>query len=120
MDNRGRAFLKYEGFSFLGRRIRVSSPDGSICARISSEVDMFYQQVTKEFVLRQLDQLPPSRLPEVARFIEFLQFQAQQPVHRKKSRKRTAFGIWADYPEAQDPVAFSELLRRKIETRQDG
>ena len=28
--------------------------------------------------------------------------------------------IWADRPEAQDPVQFTEHLRRTIETRQDG
>jgi len=28
--------------------------------------------------------------------------------------------IWADRPEAQDSVQFTEHLRRKIETRQDG
>ena len=81
---------------------------------------MAFQPVTKETIFRQLDQLPPNRLMEVAQFIEFLQSQMQQPVRRKISRKHSAFGIWADYPEAQDPVAFAEALRRKIELRQDG
>ena len=81
---------------------------------------MLSQPVTKEFVFRQLETLPPNRLLEVAQFIEFLQFQTQPPARRKNSRKHSAFGMWAGYPEAQDPVAFAEALRRKIETRQDG
>ncbi len=81
---------------------------------------MLSQRVTKDFVLRQLDQLPPDRLQEVARFIEFLQFEIRQPVQRKSSRKGSAFGLWANYPEAQDPVAFAESLRRNLETRRDG
>jgi len=80
---------------------------------------MLSQSVTKEFVLRQLEMLPPDRLQEVAQFIEFLQFQSGRAGRRKISGKRTAFGIWADYPEAQDPIAFAENLRRQIETRQD-
>ena len=35
-------------------------------------------------------------------------------------QKHSAFGMWANRPEAQDPVAFAEKLRRKVETRQDG
>lgn len=81
---------------------------------------MFSQQVTREFVLRQLEKLPPDRLSEVARFIEFLQFQSGQTIRRRTASKRKAFGIWADYPEAQDPAAFAAKLRRQIETRQDG
>ena len=81
---------------------------------------MLSQQITKEKIFRQLDQLPPNRLMEVAQFIEFLQSQMQQPVRRKNSRKHSAFGIWADRHEAQDPIAFTETLRRKIEMRQDG
>ena len=81
---------------------------------------MAFQQIKKETVLRQLEQLPPNRLLEVSQFIEFLQSQLQQPARRKNSRKHSAFGMWADYPEAQDSVAFAETLRRKIELRQDG
>lgn len=81
---------------------------------------MLTQPVTKEYVYRQLETLPPDGLSEVAQFIEFLHFQARQTVQQKASGKRSAFGIWADYPEAQDPVALAEKLRRKIETRQDG
>lgn len=75
---------------------------------------MTFHQVTKETIFRQLDQLPPNRLMEVAQFIEFLQSRTQQPVRRKSFRKQSAFGIWADYPEAQDPVAFAETLRHDM------
>jgi hypothetical protein len=61
--------------------------------------------VTKETIFRQLDQLPPNRLAEVTQFIEFLQSQMRQPARRKSPRKHSAFEIWADYPEAWDPVA---------------
>jgi len=81
---------------------------------------MLSQQINKDSILRQLEKLPPDGLLEVARFIEFLQFQAKQTVQRKTSGKRAAFGIWANNPEAQDPAAFAEKLRMKIETRQDG
>lgn len=81
---------------------------------------MLSQPVSKDFLLRQLEKLPPERLAEVARFIEFLQFQSGQMIRRRTSGRRKAFGIWADYPEAQDPVTFAAKLRRQIETRQDG
>lgn len=77
--------------------------------------------VSKEQILQQIESLSPGSLVEVARFLEFLQFQEEKLVVRKKaSRKLSAFGIWANRPEAQDPVAFAEALRRKIEMRQDG
>jgi len=77
--------------------------------------------VLKEKVLRQIEALPPNGLAEVARFIEFLQFQSRQTAVRAgKPGKRSAFGIWADYPEAQDAVAFAKKLRQRIEMRQDG
>lgn len=75
---------------------------------------MTFQQVTKETIFRQLDQLPPNRLMEVAQFIEFLQSRTQQPARRKSSRKYSAFGIWADYPEAQNPVEFASKLRQQL------
>lgn len=76
--------------------------------------------ISKEQVLQQLERLSSEQLAEVTQFIEFLQFQTRQTaVQPKTSGKRSAFGIWADYPEAQDPVAFAEKLRRQIETRQD-
>jgi len=80
---------------------------------------MVFQQVTKEFVLRQLDTLSMDGLVEVAQFIEFLQFrgQALQP---SASGEHAAFGIWADYPEANDPAAFALKLRQNMENRQNG
>ncbi len=81
---------------------------------------MLSQQMTKDFILRQLETLPPDGLVEVAQFIEFLQFQAKQPARRvSTTRKHVSFGIWADRPEVQDPAAFSQNLRLKIERRQD-
>ena len=79
------------------------------------------QETTKEFIVRQLEKLPPSGLAEVAQFIEFLQFQAQQSVKRpERGRKHEAFGLWANRPEAQDPANFAQILRQKVEKRQDG
>ena len=78
---------------------------------------MLSQQVTKEYIFRQLDTLSSDGLVEVAQFIEFLQFrgQALQP---SASGEHTAFGIWADYPEAKDPAAFALKLRQNMEKRQ--
>ena len=43
------------------------------------------------------------------------------PVPREHAvGEHPAFGMGADRPEAQDPVQFTEHLRRAIETRQDG
>jgi hypothetical protein len=81
---------------------------------------MLSQPVTKEFVFRQLETLSTDGLTEVAQFIEFLQFRGQQPLKPLASGEHTAFGIWADYPEASDPVAFAAQIRQKIEKRQDG
>jgi len=80
---------------------------------------MLSQQVTKEFIFRQLDTLSTDGLVEVAQFIEFLQFrgQALQP---SASGEHIAFGIWADYPETSDPAAFALKLRQNMEKRQDG
>ncbi len=81
---------------------------------------MLSQQTTKDFILRQLEKLPPDGLVEVAQFIEFLQFQAKQPSQRASvARKHVAFGIWANRPEAQDPATFAENLRQQVEKRQD-
>lgn len=81
---------------------------------------MIRQPVTKEFVLRQLEKLPPERLQEVSQFIEFLQFQAGQAVRKPQPvKKHSAFGMWANRPEAQDPIVFAAKLRKNIETRQD-
>jgi hypothetical protein len=80
---------------------------------------MISERVTRELVLRQLQELSPESLAEVARFIEFIQFRAQQPLQQGVAGEHAAFGVWADYPEAADAPAFAEKLRRKVETRQD-
>ncbi|MDL1909507.1 hypothetical protein FBQ81_02260 [Chloroflexi bacterium CFX6] len=80
---------------------------------------MVSQQVTKEFIFRQLDTLSKDALVEVAQFIEFLQFRGQT-LRPSTSGEHAAFGIWADYPEASDPAAFALKLRQDMERRQDG
>lgn len=83
---------------------------------------MLEQTMTKETVILKLSDLPPDRLAEVALFIDFLQFKSGTVNRKLRARagEHPAFGIWADRPETQDPVQFTEQLRRKIETRQDG
>lgn len=80
---------------------------------------MLSQQVTKEFIFRQLDTLSTDGLVEVAQFIEFLQFR-RQALQPSSSGEHTAFGIWADYPEANDPAAFALNLRQNMEKRKNG
>lgn len=80
---------------------------------------MLSQQVTKDFIFRQLDTLSVDGLVEVAQFIEFLQFRGQT-LQPSASGEHLAFGIWADYPEAKDSAAFALKLRQNIETRQNG
>jgi hypothetical protein len=81
---------------------------------------MLSQPVTKEYIFRQLDTLSSDALVEVAQFIEFLQFRGQASLKPLASGEHAAFGIWADYPEAQDPVAFAAKLRQDMEKRQGG
>ena len=83
---------------------------------------MLEQATTKEATILKLSNLPPDGLAEVARFIDFLQFKTGLATRSSRARagEHPAFGIWADRPEAQDPVQFTEHLRRAIETRQDG
>jgi hypothetical protein len=81
---------------------------------------MVTQQVTKDFIARQIEKLSQDKLIEVAQFIEFLQFREQGPTQAAASGTHAGFGIWADYPEAQDPVSFSLKLRQNMERRRDG
>ena len=80
---------------------------------------MITQQVTKEFLARQIEKLSQEELVEVAQFIEFLQFREQGLIQPAGSGVPSAFGIWADYPEAQDPASFAMRLRRNLESRRD-
>lgn len=77
--------------------------------------------VLKEQILEQIETLSADKLAEVARFIEFLQFRARiEPAPQKvKVSEVRAFGIWADYVAAQDPVSFAQKLRQMTESRQD-
>jgi hypothetical protein len=81
---------------------------------------MLAQQKTKDFILHQIENLSQDRLAEIAQFIEFLQFREKTSIREAIPGKHVAFGIWADYPEAQDPATFALSLRRKIERRMDG
>ena len=81
---------------------------------------MLSQQVTKETIFRQLDTLSTDSLVEVAQFIEFLQFRGKQSLKPPAAGEHAAFGIWADYPEANDPAAFAMKLRQNMEKRQNG
>ena len=80
---------------------------------------MVTQQVTKDFIVRQIEKLSEDELVEVAQFIEFLQFREQGPIQSAASGAHLAFGIWADYPEAQDPASYALRLRQNLEKRQD-
>lgn len=81
---------------------------------------MVTQQITKDFLAQQIEMLSQDGLMEVAQFIEFLQFRHQGPVQAAVSGAHTAFGIWADYPEANDPAAFAATLRQNMEKRRGG
>jgi len=81
---------------------------------------MVTQQITKDFIVRQIEKLSQDGLLEVAHFIEFLNFREQGPVQAAVSGAHVAFGIWADYPDAQDPAAFALKLRQNMEKRPNG
>lgn len=83
------------------------------------EVVMVTQQVTKDFIVRQIENLSQDGLVEIAQFIEFLQFREQGPIQAAVPGTHSAFGVWADYPEAKDPAAFALKLRQNMERRQD-
>jgi len=83
------------------------------------EVVMVTQQVTKDFIVRQIEKLSQDGLVEVAQFIEFLQFREQGPIQAAIPGAHSAFGVWSDYPEAKDPIAFALKLRQNMERRLD-
>lgn len=80
---------------------------------------MVMQPITKDFIVRQIEKLSQDGLVEVAQFIEFLQFREQGPIQAAVPGTHSAFGIWADYPEAQDAAAFALKLRHEMERRRD-
>ena len=74
---------------------------------------MLSHQVNKEFLLQQLEKLPPDGLAEVAQFVEFLQFRQQKPVQKAARSKHTAFGMWADRTDqSADSLDYVDDLRR--------
>lgn len=76
--------------------------------------------VKKDDLLRQMDNLTPENLAEVARFIEFLKFKPKVMPAKEEAGEHLAFGMWADYPAAENPARFAEELRKKVEKREDG
>jgi hypothetical protein len=82
--------------------------------------------VTKEKVVKAIDELPPEQLLEVDRFIEFLQFKARQTPRvqgqesdsdERQEEWRAAlaatFGLWADRSDiAPDGIAYVREMRR--------
>ena len=62
---------------------------------------MVTHHVTKDFIVRQIEKLSQDGLIEVAQFIEFLQFREPGPIQAAGSGAHSAFGVWADYPEAK-------------------
>ena len=81
------------------------------------EVVMVTKNTTRDFIFRQIENLSQDGLIEVAQFIEFLQFREQSPLQASAVMAGAAFGIWADYPEAQNPAAFAADLRHRMERR---
>jgi hypothetical protein len=94
-------------------------PAGRNGMTLRLEVVMVTQQVTKDFIVRQIEKLSQDGLVEIAQFIEFLQFREQGPIQAAVPGTHSAFGVWADYPEAKDPAAFALKLRQNMERRQD-
>ncbi|MBL8089038.1 MAG: hypothetical protein KF758_05500 [Anaerolineales bacterium] len=81
---------------------------------------MLSSQETKEYIFRQLDLLNKDSLVEVMQFIEYLQFRNQPILSPSTQGAHVAFGIWSDYPEANDPASFAQALRQNIEKRRSG
>jgi hypothetical protein len=80
---------------------------------------------TKEFDCVQMKRLSAAKVREQTatltreQELRFWQERSQHLRQRQASLKVDGH-IWADRPEAQDPVQFTEHLRRTIETREDG
>ena len=79
--------------------------------------------ITKEEVVRKLDQLMPESLAEVDQFIEFLQYRMSltatlaSPVTSQTGHP--AFGLWADRQDIVDTAQYANILRQGIEERRD-
>jgi hypothetical protein len=79
--------------------------------------------VTKEEVVRKLDQLLPESLAEVDQFIEFLRYRisitATAELSVPGTNSHPAFGIWADRQDIVDSAQYARALRQTIEVRRD-
>jgi hypothetical protein len=78
---------------------------------------------TKKFDCVQMKRLGAARVREqtatLTREQELCFWQERSRYLRQRQASLQGEHIWADRPEAQDPVQFTEHLRRMIETRQD-
>jgi len=80
---------------------------------------------TKKFDCVQMKQLGAAKVREqtatLTREQELRFWQERSQYLRQRQASLNVDGrVWADRPETQDPVQFTEHLRRTIETRQDG
>ncbi|MCW1967856.1 MAG: hypothetical protein KIH69_007025 [Anaerolineae bacterium] len=80
--------------------------------------------LSKETLIRKLDDLPPEAWPDLAAFIEFWIYKTQKSTNGLDAQAHPAFGIWRDHAEIGDDAdatgQFSLALRRAIENRHDG
>ena len=80
---------------------------------------------TKKFDCVQMKRLGAAKVREQTAALtreEELRFwqERSQYLRQRQASLKVDGNIWADHPEAQDPVQFAEHLRRAIETRHDG
>ena len=80
---------------------------------------------TKKFDCVQMKRLGAAKVREQTATLtreQELRFwqERSQYLRQRQASLKVEGNIWADRPEAQDPVQFTEHLRRAIETRQDG
>jgi hypothetical protein len=80
---------------------------------------------TKEFDCAQMKRLGAAKVREQtapltrAEELRFWQ-ECSQYLRQRQASLKAGGNIWADRPEVQDPIQFTEHLRHAMETRQDG
>lgn len=75
---------------------------------------MLSQQVTKDFIVRQLEKLSTENLQEVTQFIEFIQFQTEHPLkQRKASRKHRPLAYGLNIPKHKTLLHLRKPFARK-------
>ena len=83
--------------------------------------------VIREQLHQQIDDLPDDVVKQIADFTSAVSrfFRKDDKVEysledvERNSGEHTAFGMWANHPEANEPAVFASKLRRQIETRED-